>query len=226
MRLRDLQICDGRSMEGKYPYLMTRFDDFAVAIVELYLSHLSGVVTEDTAKVVVTLVSPKRGAAPRCDGAGRCIGVDWPFDFAAFDSVDELGQKQRVADALRDALLWVAQQKGWARRPFRDAHAAAARDGLIFQGWLLKKNVKSPDSTMSANCFFVFTPKAIDVFLVVMDAAGQEIQRHHLYTEGVHYDRVRFLVGAVEWVGRRKIRVRPARGSWGVDTHTVSVKGA
>jgi hypothetical protein len=221
MLLRDLSLVDGRR---KSP-IANDLDRFAIQLVELFLSFIyKKVRTDGVMKIVIQLVPKQQIAAPR-DVPGDVLFLDWPIDFDVLSGIDDSAKKRTLLDQIHAGLVWVAHKYRWEREPFDDAYTKSIASGLVFRGQILRRWVRHPTLPISANAEFEFDAQKVHVYVVLRKRDRTELGRKRVYWTPVREDVTRRLLDRIEWIGRRKDKIRtiPGRGSWMEQSEVIDV---
>jgi hypothetical protein len=180
MYLRDLQIgADHDIVERFRGGFVGWFSTESCAITDLYRYLLRRKMrTPDTAKVHLIFTDIEERAPTLRQWLEVAEGW-WLFGFEQYVSKDEAGKKRMIADALYEALLWIADLRGWDARVFHQCHEEALRCDLTLEGWS-RRSYPCPNKRYRVRVGCRYELRRVHFYVGVFDRRGREMGRKPL----------------------------------------------
>ena len=123
-----------------------------------------------------------------------------PFDFDAYESASGHERKRRLADAVRDGLLWLGENRGWDLDPIRDAHQTIVAADCTYVG-KGRSGCVSPCEGFTARIEFDYDLAGIDLEAVLTRRGGRTpICRRRLGRADPGKWHLKKLLGAAGWL--------------------------
>lgn len=210
MYLRDLSVYADEAIVDRHPGgFVKRFHGETCCVTELYRCLLlRKASTPDTAKVQFVFTDmtdrPARPEPTVC----RIMEQRWPFSFADYKEADKEAKKRLVLNVFHQALVWIADYRGWDREPFEEAYRQCIERNLVLEDFWTKKTWLSRDKRVRVKVYFRFDLDAVELYAVVFDRRGRELGRTLLGRGMPEVDCLRRYVGIGRWRSNSRFELR------------------
>jgi hypothetical protein len=158
----------------------TEFNFGTHCVADLYLSCLGRFKTGRIKKVVITATVEPQADDHSLEPIG-ILEVRRPFDFDRYWAADVDQRKRLIGELLHSTLRSIAIERGWDVETVEFAYQCVLdRNFRNVQLW--PKPVSSPDKSRKAQVEYEFDENSVEGFLIIFDAQGNRVGRHHLFS--------------------------------------------
>lgn len=218
MFLREIIVAaDKRIVERFKGGFVQTFGMEATCIHELYRYLIRRRVRTSSDWKVILIFSDVVSAPPAEALPMRCY---WPFNFARYQRADRQVKKRMILDSMQDALLWLADKRGWDRIPLEEAYNEALARDLTLESYL-KESWITQDKKYRVRVYFRFDLEAVHLEAVLFrNRSSDELARKELGTGRPYSGCMTDYAADGKWVTATSFQLRSSsfvREVWTVD---------
>jgi hypothetical protein len=180
----------------------------AVYLFPMYQYYATPLRTEDCAKLNVCFRRRVAQSAPSL--ALGVATVERLFDFDAFSKLPTLTQRRWVLDELHDAVLFAGKHFGWPMDRAQEAYAQIVRNALQFE-FTWGKPKSNPSRSLRVQIQVDFAD-SVRLDVMFFDPKGHLILRKPFSVLGPGLGIVAFVLGKIEWLDDRNVRITHQNG--------------
>ncbi len=114
------------------------------------------------------------------DFLGVCT-IHRKFDFDKYFAADDFAQQKMILDEIYQGMLLLSDHFAWDQKPLENAYQRCLEKNLIFQ-WTALARKFSRNKQFSGEIFIDFQRYEIQIFAIIRDKNGNEIQREIIDT--------------------------------------------
>lgn len=141
--------------------------------------------------------------------------VQVKFNYANFSDSNDYEKRQKTLELIMEGVKIIAKSEGWSLEPFETVFSKIVESNYSNE-WIWKKAVKSADKKYSAEIFCQHGVKSIDIYIIIRDKKGTEINRRKIISELPHEFAYAKHLGELKWVDVNEIALLNKKGdnSW------------
>lgn len=144
--------------------------------------------------------------------------VQVKFNYNSFLESEDYQKKRRALEILMEGIKKVAEKENWNIDAFETAYSKI-REANYMNEWVWKKSVKSADKKFSAEVLCQHGVKSIDIYVVLRDKNGAELDRKKVISESPHEFAYAKHLGDLKWFSNFEVALVNKKGdnTWTVN---------
>ena len=169
--------------------------------------------TKDCWKILVECVDHIR--EERVLNFSGVYTVQVKFSYDNFLNSDDYEKRQKTLELIMEGIKIIAKSEGWDLEPFETVFSKILEANYTNE-WIWKKAVKSGGKKYSAEILCQHGVKSIEIYIILRDKKGYEIDREKVISELPHEFAYAKHLGELKWVSDSEIALVNKKGdnSW------------
>ena len=141
--------------------------------------------------------------------------VQVKFNYDNFSTSNDNEKKQKVLDLIMVGVKIIAKSEGWNLEPFETVFSKIYEANYTNE-WVWKKAVKNKFKEFSAEVLCQHGVKSIEIYIVLRDKNGSEMDRKKVISEIPHEFAYAKHLGELQWISNNEISLVNKKGdnSW------------
>lgn len=103
------------------------------------------------------------------------------FDPVTYKNTDDFQKKMFMLNLMYEALIYLAEKRGWEKQPLIDAYNSCLERNLLYTAIYRNKQYQSPNKKHFASLFYHWGDKSFEAFAVFYDRKKIELHRKKLF---------------------------------------------